>query len=85
MKKYLFTLFLLFAFTSFSQEKFTLSGTVSDSTKGEELINATIKVKGQNIGTQSNEYGFYSITLPAGTYTFVFVTIGYDAKEATVD
>jgi hypothetical protein len=85
MKKYLFTLFLLFAFTSFSQEKFTLSGTVSDSTKGEELINATIKVKGQNIGTQSNEYGFYSITLPAGTYTFVFVTLGYDAKEATVD
>jgi hypothetical protein len=85
MKKYLFTLFLLFAFTSFSQEKFTLSGTVSDSTKGEELINATIKVKGQNIGTQSNEYGFYSITLPAGTYTFVFVTLGYDAKEETVD
>lgn len=85
MKKYLFTLFLLFAFTCFSQEKFTLSGTVSDSTKGEELINATIKVKGQNIGTQSNEYGFYSITLPAGTYTFIFVTIGYEAKEETVD
>jgi hypothetical protein len=85
MKKYLFTLFLLFAFTSFSQEKFTLSGTVSDSTKGEELINATIKVKGQNIGTQSNEYGFYSITLAAGTYTFVFVTLGYEAKEETVD
>jgi hypothetical protein len=85
MKKYLFTLFLLLTFTSFSQEKFTLSGTVSDSTKGEELINATIKVKGQNIGTQSNEYGFYSITLPAGTYTFVFVTIGYNAKEETVD
>ncbi|MDP4684011.1 MAG: TonB-dependent receptor [Crocinitomicaceae bacterium] len=85
MKKYLFTLFLLLTFTSFSQEKFTLSGTVSDSTKGEELINATIKVKGQNIGTQSNEYGFYSITLPAGTYTFIFVTIGYEAKEETVD
>ncbi|MCF8433486.1 MAG: TonB-dependent receptor [Crocinitomicaceae bacterium] len=84
MKKYLFTLFLLLTFTSFSQEKFTLSGTVSDSTKGEELINATIKVKGQNIGTQSNEYGFYSITLPAGTYTFIFVTIGYEAKEETV-
>jgi hypothetical protein len=84
MKKYIFSLFLLFAFTSFSQEKFTLSGTVSDSTKGEELINATIKVKGQNIGTQSNEYGFYSITLPAGTYTFIFVTIGYEAKEETV-
>ena len=85
MKKYLFTLFLLFTFSIFSQEKFTLSGTISDSTKGEELINATIKVKGQNIGTQSNEYGFYSITLPAGTYTFVFFTIGYDTKEATID
>lgn len=85
MKKYLFILFLSIVFDSFSQEKFTLSGTISDSTRGEELINATIKVKGQNIGAQSNEYGFYSITLPAGRYTFVFLTSGYDSKEANID
>jgi len=85
MNKHLFILFLLCSFTSISQEKFTLSGTISDSTKGEELINATIKVKGQNIGTQSNEYGFFSITLPAGTYTFVLITSGFDSKEETVE
>ena len=73
MKNYLFALIILLSFSSIGQEKFTLSGTVSDSTKGEELINTTIKVKGQNIGIRSNEYGFYSLTLPKGNYTIVFV------------
>jgi len=85
MKKYLSILFTLVVFSSFSQEKFTLSGTVSDSTKGEELINATIKVKGQNLGAFSNEYGFYSLTLAAGNYTFVYVATGYEPKEITLE
>jgi hypothetical protein len=85
MKKYISILFTLVVFSSIAQEKFTLSGTVSDSTKGEELINATIKVKGQNLGAFSNEYGFYSLTLPEGTYTFVYVANGYEPKEILLD
>lgn len=85
MKQIVFLLVFFTSYTGIAQEKFTLSGTISDSTKGEELINATIKVKGQNIGTRSNEYGFYSITLPQGTYTMVFVGLGYEPKELEVD
>jgi hypothetical protein len=85
MKQFIFLCLLFVSFTSFSQEKYTLSGTISDSTKGEELINATIKVKGQNIGTRSNEYGFYSMTLPAGNYTIVFVGLGYEPKEFSIE
>ena len=84
MKNYLFALIILLSFSSIGQEKFTLSGTVSDSTKGEELINTTIKVKGQNIGIRSNEYGFYSLTLPKGNYTIVFVGLGFDPKEVAI-
>jgi len=84
MKHFIFVLFLLSNLWSFSQEKFTISGTISDSTKGEELINATIKIKGQNIGAYSNEYGFYSITLPQGNYTLVYIAVGYQAKEQDV-
>jgi hypothetical protein len=84
MKHFIFVLFFLSNFWSFSQEKFTISGTISDSTKGEELINATIKIKGQNIGAYSNEYGFYSITLPQGNYTLVYIAVGYQAKEQDV-
>lgn len=68
-----------------SQEKATLSGTIKDSGTGEELIGTIIKVKGQSIGAQANEYGFYSITLPVGTYTFVITSSGYVTKEETIE
>jgi hypothetical protein len=84
--KFIYTLLLLTFYTfAFGQEKFTLSGTISDSLRGEAMINATIKVKGQNMGAYSNDYGFYSITLPKGTYTFVFTTSGFTPKEFTID
>lgn len=85
MKHIIFFLLILLSFNGNAQEKFTLSGTISDSTKGEELINATVKVKGQNIGTRSNEYGFYSMTLPQGNYTIIFVGLGYEPKELTIE
>lgn len=85
MKHIIFSLLILLSFNGNAQEKFTLSGTISDSTKGEELINATVKVKGQNIGTRSNEYGFYSMTLPQGNYTIIFVGLGYEPKELTIE
>jgi len=79
------SLCLLLTGTLFAQEKSTLSGTIKDASKGEELIGATIKVKGQNIGAQTNEYGFYSLTLPAGTYTFIISASGYVQREDTID
>lgn len=79
------SLFLLLTGTLFGQEKATLSGTIKDEGKGEELIAATVRVKGQNIGTETNEYGFYSLTLPAGTYTIVFSSFGFVSKEEVVE
>lgn len=81
-----FILYLFFSLSAYglSQEKYTISGTISDSVKGEELINASIRVKGQNVGAISNEYGFYSLTLPKGDYTFIFSSSGYVPKEITL-
>ena len=78
----------IFAYTgSFGQgpARFTLSGTVSDSLTGETLIGATVMVSGQvTTGVAANEYGFYSITLPAGTYTVKSAFIGYQSHVSTV-
>lgn len=79
------SLFLLLTGTLLGQEKATLSGTIKDEGKGEELIAAMVRVKGQNIGTETNEYGFYSLTLPAGTYTIVFSSFGFVSKEEVVE
>lgn len=79
------TLLLLFCGSAFGQEKATLSGTIEEGSKGEELIGATIQIKGQNIGAQTNEYGFYSITLPVGTYTFSISSYGYVTLDTTIN
>ncbi|HAS42148.1 MAG TPA: hypothetical protein DCS93_16850 [Microscillaceae bacterium] len=57
--------------------KTTLSGTITSKDDGEQLIGATVYVQELGIGTLSNTYGFYSITIPPGEYTFIFSYIGY--------
>jgi hypothetical protein len=76
-------LLLIYSAPFFSQ-KFTISGTITDSIKGEAIINATIRLKGQPIGTLSNEYGFYSITLPKEKYVLSIIATGYKPKEIEV-
>ena len=61
----------------------TLSGYITDGENGEALIGATILVKGEQTGTVTNLYGFYSLSLPPGNYTFQFSYIGYDPVEKT--
>jgi hypothetical protein len=73
MKQFLSTFSLLFLSisVSFAQSKFTLSGTVKDATTGESLIGVSIRpIEVSGVGAISNEYGFYSLTLPEGKYTF---------------
>jgi len=55
----------------------TLSGYIRDG-NGESLINATIYDLTNRIGTTTNEYGFYSITLPEGSHQLRFSYIGFD-------
>lgn len=76
-------LLLLFA-TAFGQEKFTLSGTLSDSGSNETIIGSSIYIKELQTGTTTNEYGFYSISLPAGTYTVLITSIGFGSIEETI-
>ncbi|QKX03860.1 TonB-dependent receptor [Aquimarina sp. TRL1] len=68
-----------------SNGNFTISGEVREADTGETLLGATILVVGQNKGTVSNEYGFYSLTLPEGQYKIQFSYIGYENYEVNVD
>lgn len=84
-KHLLLIIALMFISFSWSQDKATFSGTIKDAATGEELIGATVKLKDQAIGTATNEYGFFSITLPVGQYTFVITSIDFDKLELAVD
>ncbi|MBN2669817.1 MAG: TonB-dependent receptor [Bacteroidales bacterium] len=61
----------------------TISGTIKDAETGETMIGATILVSGTSIGTISNNYGFFSLSLPEGTYIIRVSYMGYLAKEQT--
>lgn len=60
-----------------AQEKFTLSGTITDSQSNETLIGVNIIIPELQSGTITNEYGFYSLTLPSGTYKVQISYLGY--------
>lgn len=72
-------LFLLSLSNASSQEKFTMSGTITDNAGNEKLIGVNFFIKELNTGVTTNEYGFYSISLPAGVYTIVVSYLGYQA------
>ena len=87
-KRYLFFLFVFFILlnSSFAQQKFTISGFVKDSLTGEDLIGATVTIKElSSVGASTNAYGFYSITIPAGNYTFISQFIGYKSKTIHIN
>jgi len=81
---FLVLLFLLMSLSLFAQQKFTISGYVKDAFTGENLIAATIGVKGTSTGTPANDYGFYSLTLPQGNYTIAFSYLGYIEKDTAI-
>lgn len=60
-----------------AQNNFTISGTVTEKSNGETLFGTSIFLKGTTIGAITNEYGFYSISAPKGSYTLVFSHMGY--------
>lgn len=71
--------------TAWAQGKATLSGYIKDADSGEELIGATVALEGTSTGTNTNIYGFYSLTLDKGTYNIQVSYIGYQATTVEVD
>lgn len=55
----------------------TTSGFVIDSITGERLIGAAVYFPELSMGTTTNEYGYYSISIPPGIYDINCSYIGY--------
>lgn len=68
---------------AYCQEQYTLSGTVRDS-DGLTLPGASLYIQELQTGASSNDRGFYTLTVPAGTYTLTIKFIGYTDVTETV-
>ncbi len=84
-KTLLFILFFCYGASIHGQaQNFTVSGTVKDFHSGEDIIGASIVIKELNHSVATNIYGFYSITLPQGKYTFLVSSLGYATKSQEI-
>lgn len=86
LNKILFTFLFAFgiAISVQAQEKFILSGTITDQQNNETLFGVNVIIVEQKSGTTTNEYGFYSISLPKGTYTIQISYLGYQTLNETI-
>lgn len=66
-----------------SAPRYTISGYVRDAKTSESLIGASVYNAENRLGTASNQYGFYSLTLPAGEITLTYSYIGYVKEKRT--
>jgi len=70
---------------AFSQEKVSISGYVKDANTGESLIAAVIRIPDLKLSGYTNNYGFYSISVPTGTYQVEVSFVGYQTWVQQVD
>ncbi len=86
MNKFLSLLFCVaYGYNALAQQKFTISGYITDAQTNETLIGAYINNATRLIGTTSNNYGFYSITLPAGKIKVAFSYVGYKSQYREIE
>lgn len=82
----LLTFFTLsFGLIAQTPSRHTISGTVRAKTSGESILRATVVVDGKNTGVTTNDYGFFSITLPDGKYTLVISAVGWETQTISID
>ena len=63
-----------------------IRGFVYEKSSGEPVMFANVFLQGTTIGATTDEKGFYTITsVPAGSYTLMATTIGYDTARVTVN
>ena len=86
MKKLILAFFLFFMAITFIQaQKYTITGFVDDASNGEKLLGANVYNKETLKGCVTNNYGFYSLTQPAGKIVVTYSFVGYQPVEITLN
>ena len=84
MKRIVLGIFLvLVVFQAAAQRRVTVSGMVTDGATGETLLGAGI-LSGR-LGALTNEYGFYTLTIPGGKTEITWSYIGYKPIRQSLD
>src|SRR5688572_3375666 len=78
-------LFLALFSPTIRSQNFSVSGKTNDAANGESIAGAVVHLKGTNKTATSNQYGFFSLSAPKGTYTLSFSYLGYKTVEQVIN
>lgn len=80
-------LFSLFSLITVAQDKVTLSGTIKDAKSNETIIGVNIQINGTSFNRtiQTNEYGYYSISISKGNYELTIQNLGFETVTETIE
>ena len=81
MQKPIPLFFLLLLSVSAMAQKHSISGYVMDAASRETLIGATVLDRNTGQGCATNNYGYYSLTLPEGPVDLQFSYVGYNTEN----
>ena len=87
MRSLLIVVLVFLATSASAQQRYTISGIITEASSNETLIGVTIAVPNLKTGVTTNEYGFYSISLTKGTYKIIISYLGFKeiVREITLD
>ncbi|QXP50998.1 TonB-dependent receptor [Cellulophaga sp. HaHa_2_1] len=71
--------------TTNQAEKYTVSGYIKEQGSGENLFGVSVYIPELKVGTITNEYGFFSFTVPKGKHSVVFSYIGFTSQVKEID
>jgi hypothetical protein len=85
MKKIHVFIYLFFITISARAQTYSISGTIKDASNGEKLIGVIAQVgELKGVGIETNDYGFYSLSLKEGDYTIIYHYTGYKTIEEKI-
>jgi hypothetical protein len=85
MKHYFLSLLCVSVVTAATaQQNVTIGGVIKSKSNGETVIGASVNAD-TIAATQTNEYGFYSLTVPAGPHKIKVSSVGTDPQTFTLN
>ena len=84
MLRYLLFIWISVGVTSYAQS-YTLSGSVTAADTKETLLGVTVYAQATALGTVTNNYGVFSLTLPKGNYRIIFQNLGFQTTVIELD
>lgn len=71
--------------TKKSKDTYTISGYIKEKGSQEHLFGVSVYIPKLGIGTSTNTYGFYSLTVPKGDYTLLISSVGFISRSKKIN